>query len=234
MVCGSFGHQSLTPHASKISIFNAIMAILAVCFGIVGCVSYTNKSSSLENAPWMQAEFQMEPAKDVTVDVDYYMGIRSLMIQAEIDGLQTATITTYKDCMNDKEEDADQREACDKCDSAAVGTVTMCSFALIAAGVAFLCFIMRHSCDSAFAKDLGIVAGTASFVFGVISYTVFLKCRNAIEDSDMEPLNKEIKWGIGAKLVLGSFVLMLLITFINLITPVQEEEEEVNQDDSKA
>ena len=107
----------------------------------------------------------------------------------------------------------------------------MCSFALIAAAACFLMQIMRVTCDSTFAKDVSILAAGAAFVFGVIAYSVFLPCAMALKDYSDFLDTEKAEVGIGAKLVLGSFVTALLVTIITLITPVAKEEEAVATDD---
>jgi len=263
MVCGEFGSPSLAPHGKSIGFLNAILCLLGVCFGIVGCVSYTNNFDALANAPWAKSSrINSAGVEDFAVS-----GIRSFAYYTVSDGKKVPNITawpdaqgldssengvvTYKDCvdtldamfasggaysgatdaMEDTLRTAYGSERCDKCNTASVGVVTMCSFALIAAAACFLMQIMRVTCDSTFAKDVSILAGGAAFVFGVIAYSVFLPCAMAIRDYSDDLESDEANFGIGAKLVLGSFVMALLVTIITLITPVAKEEEAVATDD---
>lgn len=234
MVCGEFGSPSLAPYSSKIAMFNAVWSVLAVCFGIVGCVSYTNKANAIENASWMKMSMvtsAMDDDNSPEVEAKIYFGIRSQVSQATLGDLVIqGDVETYEQCA--KEDPTS--ELCVECEKSAVATVSMCSLALIAAGVAFLTYVMRVSCDSAFAKDLGLLAGGASVGFGIISYSVFSKCHGVAKD--MEELVDDadvmsVKWGPGAQLVLGSFVLMFVVTVINLVTPVEQEAEEVETED---
>lgn len=233
MVCGEFGSPSLAPYSSKIAMFNAVWSVLAVCFGIVGCVSYTNKANAIENASWMKMSMAapVDENSATMAEVKIFAGIRSQIHQATLgDVVMQGDVQTYEECAKDDPTD----EFCVECDKSAVATVSMCSLALIAAGVAFLTYVMRVSCDSAFAKDLGLLAGGASVGFGIISYSVFSKCHGVMKDmeellDDADTLS--VKWGPGAQLVLGSFVLMFVVTVINLVTPVEQEAEEVSTED---
>lgn len=233
MVCGEFGSPSLAPYSSKIAMFNAVWSVLAVCFGIVGCVSYTNKANAIENASWMKVSMLVPAGEnsETMAEAKTFFGIRSQVSEFTLGDLVVQSdVETYEACA--KEDPTD--EFCVECDKSAVATVSMCSLALIAAGVAFLTYVMRVSCDSAFAKDLGLLAGGASVGFGIISYSVFSKCHGVAKD--MEELvddadTMSLKWGPGAQLVLGSFVLMFVVTVINLVTPVEQEAEEVETED---
>lgn len=251
MVCGEFGSPSLVPHGKSIGFLNAVLCLLGVCFGIVGCVSYTNNFDALANAPWAKSMLEL-PSGTELFEVS---GIRSYAYYTVNDGKKVPYTTnwpqaqdldssgngviTYEACVEtldtmsatDVQMEVLGSERCDKCKTASVGVVTMCSFALIAAAACFLMQIMRVTCDSTFAKDVSILAAGAAFVFGVIAYSVFLPCAMALKDySDfLEATEAEV--GIGAKLVLGSFVTALLVTIITLITPVAKEEEAVATDD---
>lgn len=250
MVCGEFGSPSLAPHGKTIGFVNALLCLLGVSFGIVGCVSYTNNFDALANAPWAKAMFDVSGTEVFEVS-----GIRSYAYYTVNDGKKVPFTTmwpaaqdldssengviTYEACAEtletmsatDDQMEIRGSERCDKCSTASVGVVTMCSFALIAAAACFLMQIMRVTCDSTFAKDVSILAGGAAFVFGVIAYSVFLPCAMALKDYSDFLETEKAEVGIGAKLVLGSFVLALLVTIITLITPVAKEEEAVATDD---
>jgi len=247
MVCGEFGSPSLAPHGKSIGFLNAVLCLLGVCFGIVGCVSYTNNFDALANAPWRKAMVDVSGTELFAVS-----GIRSYVYytvnddkKVPVDNWWPAAqdldatgngVITYETCVDKlvsataAEKLSKGYERCDKCKTASVGVVTMCSFALIAAAACFLMQIMRVTCDSTFAKDVSILAGGAAFVFGVIAYSVFLPCAMALQDFSEEN-SAESGFGIGAKLVLGSFIMALLVTIITLITPVAKEEEAVATDD---
>jgi hypothetical protein len=257
MVCGEFGSPSLAPHGKSIGFLNAVLCLLGVCFGIVGCVSYTNNFDALANAPWAKA---MMKFSGTDLEIFEVAGIRSYAYYTVSDddkkvphmgwpaaqSLDTSGngVITYEFCVDTIDamsaagsSDADVAaeklsrgyERCDKCNTASVGVVTMCSFALIAAAACFLMQIMRVTCDSTFAKDVSILAGGAAFVFGVIAYSVFLPCAMATKDHTEDADEQDV--GIGAKLVLGSFIMALIVTIITLITPVAKEEEAVATDD---
>ena len=261
MVCGEFGSPSLAPHGKSIGFLNAVLCLLGVCFGIVGCVSYTNNFDALANAPWAKST-----KTESGVEAFAVSGIRSFAYYTVVDDKKVPSIiwpaaqdldssgngvVPYETCVDTVDalfatggayfgaSDAGEAayrtgigyERCDKCSTASVGVVTMCSFALIAAAACFLMQIMRVTCDSTFAKDVSILAGGAAFVFGVIAYSVFLPCAMALKDYSEELVADTADFGIGAKLVLGSFVMALLVTIITLITPVAKEEEAVATDD---
>lgn len=56
MVFGHCGLEQLVEHRRNTAIKNSILSCIAVCFGIVGCVSYTNNFTNMVNAPWIVVE----------------------------------------------------------------------------------------------------------------------------------------------------------------------------------
>jgi len=259
MVCGEFGSPSLAPHGKTIGFLNAVLCIMGVAFGIVGCVSYTNNFDALANAPWALSTVEyIMPGYESTLYAAN--GIRSFTYYMKNDDGNKKSVTlataaaamsnedgviTFENCVDVLETAYTSAvleanvdlaltsgyERCDKCDKASVAVVTMCSFALIAAAVAFLAQIMRVTCDSTFAKDIAILAGTSAFVFGCISWSVYLPCAMALRDYAEHSNVDESGFGVGAKLVLGSFVAAIIVTIFTLVTPVMKEEEAVATDD---
>jgi hypothetical protein len=267
MVCGEFGAPSLTPYVRGISFLNALVSIVAVCFGIVGCVSYTNQFDAMVATPWLLSlrEGKTDTSTGVKAD-DVYVasGIRSYVPYTKKDGkkeiheikeldltirnipkavtdpinaLRPKYPMLYKDCTEPSKYETDfnaamkvvgqppqwqdQTERCKACNKASVTVVTFCSFALIGAALAFLGHILRAFCDSSFAKDVAVVAGSGAFICGLVSYAVFGRCARA--SRDYATLNNaKGDWGVGAKLVLGSFVMCALITMLTLCTPVED------------
>ena len=122
MVFGHCGMESLEAHRQKTAIKNSCLSLLAVCFGVVGCVSYTNNFKNMVNAPWMVAESQFTSDID-TPYTDNKMhtaiGIRSFAVYSETsDGKELITekgwliddaypIITWEQCLNSlREEEA--------------------------------------------------------------------------------------------------------------------------------
>lgn len=257
MVCGEFGAPSLTPYVRGISFLNALVSIVAVCFGIVGCVSYTNQFDAMAATPWMLSLRKGKTDANTGVkadDIYVASGIRSYVPYtkkdgkkeifefkayglAAIDDLRPKYPMLYKDCTEPSKYEAslnqqskalggplvfqDQTERCKACNKASVTVVTFCSFALIGAALAFLGHILRAFCDSSFAKDVAVVAGSGAFICGLVSYAVFGRCARASRDY-ATLTNAKGDWGVGAKLVLGSFVMCALITMLTLCTPVED------------
>lgn len=249
MVCGSFGSPALVPYNKGISFLNSLLAIIAFAFGVVGCVSYTNKQDAIISAPWLLS------TKEVSNDVVYTAsGIRSFVMYEKDDdnkidvneypanSLESMpNPQTYEECQEDNNWkyltydltnsfDLTQpipvalAKRCKDCEKASVAVVTTCSFALIAAATAFMGHILRATCDSAFAKDVAFFGGGASFVFGLVSYTSFIPC--AISSRDFSTLvGAEGTFGVGAKLVAASFALAAAITCLTLAVPVPEVEQ---------
>lgn len=256
MVCGEFGSPALIPYGKTISYLNALLSVLAVCFGIVGCVSYTNQYDAVMNAPWTvsMTKFKGTDFAAFGFPDELYSatGIRSYIVYYK-DGDEKKPfeednkITTWKKCIEeidaipedyvepgsgfDKESLSGQAgyDRCVACDKASVAVVTMCSFALIAAGVAFLCHIMRATCDSIFAKDVSLLAGILAFAFGVSAFGAYYDCAMEAEkygDSDYVPVKTETHgMGVGMKLTLGAFIVDLIILLFTLVTPVEPEQE---------
>lgn len=253
MVCGEFGSPSLAPYNKGISFLNALCAILAVCFGIVGCVSYTNKFHAVTSVPWVVNSYEYDKTSTNTADDNtgyIASGIRSFAVYEMDDGmkvkLEYASVPgvadslipsdntmTYADCMDSPyfaaianlfPSYASQSDRCKTCDEAAVTVVTFCSFALIGAAVAFFGHVLRWTCDSPFAKDIAIIGGVGSFICGLVSYETFKKCARATKEwADSADATQQ--WGIGGKLVLGAFVVAAMVTTLTLITPVPPQDE---------
>lgn len=262
MVCGEFGSPALIPYGKTISYLNALLSVLAVCFGIVGCVSYTNHYDAVMNAPWTVSKTKFKgTVYDGFFPDELYSatGIRSYIVYYK-DGDEKKPfdketypnpannkITTWKKCIEDIDaipEDyvqpgtgfdketlsgMDGYDRCVACDKASVAVVTMCSFALIAAAVAFLCHIMRATCDSIFAKDVSLLAGILAFAFGVSAFGAYYDCAMEAKkygDSDYVPVKTETDgMGVGMKLTLGAFIVDLIILLFTLVTPVEPEQE---------
>jgi len=134
---------------------------------------------------------------------------------------------------------------CAACDKASAGIVSLCSLALIAAFAAFFCHLLRSTCDSAFAKDLSVLSGFASFVFGLVAVLLALPCKTAFDDwinsatgvaflAKAFDLPYSVGFGNGAKVVLSSFIMMFVITLLSLSTPVAPSAEPVPKTEAEA
>lgn len=230
MVCGDFGAPSLTAHVKGFSILNALLALLSVIFGIIGCVSYTNSNKSISTAPWTEYE---SANTDTSLPNDQLaFGLRAYVEYTQVKGSDKVftSLVTYKSCTTGDT----AKDFCVTCDKSGAAVVSMCSLALIAAFVAFLAHLLRVSCDSAFNKDISVLGGITSVVFGVIAFSVAQPCDTAIKTfaaaiSILTEIENEVTFGLGAKLTASSFCLMLILTVFSLIIPVGQVAEPVPQ-----
>ena len=258
MVCGTCGIQALTPHVKAVSIFNAIISLMSVILGICGCISYTLNYEYIKVAPWSTLDVNWSPTGEtnppVSNDMHNYMigGIRGgveywTVPHTRPESKYIKAPLPYADCMDKSITTGDHtyRSFCEPCDKASVAVVTFCSFALIAAAVAFLSHILRYTCDSYWWKDFSIVAGIASVVFGGIGASLALPCdtafrewaeaqfgvdgASAVYDSYFPAgfvREYEVRYGSGLKVVVASFCMMIVLTTFSWLVPVEGEEKE--------
>ncbi len=251
MVCARFGSPSLTARVKGISVFNALVSLLSTIFGIVGCASYTNSQDNISRAPWHVTYINF---KTGDLDAKAYMGwgIQSYLKWTQVTGGEKSFgWTLYKSTDNNAEpvpyaavklvndvlvaagaqptESTDYATACDK---ASKGVVTLCSLALICCFVAFICHLLRACCDSTFAKDLSVLGGTVAFILGIISYSIYTPCSNAINAYFIQLMTDEkiavdkysYGYGIGSAVVAACFGMMIWTSLVSLIIPVAEAE----------
>lgn len=222
-VIGNFGLDKFREikYRKVIGVVNALMCVIGVTFGIVGCLSYTRKFDAIVGSPWVIAE-------DTGTSSTYLaFGLRAFAEYAVIDGEITATdanspIIDYNDCAGTG------NDYCDECNKASKTVVALCSLALIGAFGAFCGNLCRTGCDSKLYKSITFFSSFISFILGCVSYVVFLKCNNSIRDqlidvSKASDNNNYIaNYGIGAKFVTVSFVFAFIISSMTLLVPVAE------------
>ena len=247
MVCGEFGLSSLAPYGKGISLFNALLSLICAILGVIGCVSYTLKEGAIRVAPWSVLDLGYTATggnPPVALGSDgmhtyMYGGLKGgqtfVAVPGEKDFHAEAPVA-YADCKTPITADSAVGTIyypfCDACDKSSAAIVSMCSLALIAAFVAFFCHLLRSSCDSVFAKDMSVLAGATSFIFGVIALIVGLPCKSAFEDwidtpvtgvaavADYFKLDYSFGFGNGAKVTVAAFAMILIITILSLFTPV--------------
>lgn len=240
MVCGEFGVSSLAPYGKGISLFNALLSLICAILGVIGCVSYTLKEGAIRVAPWSVLDMGYTvPFSSLGMHTYMYGGLKGgqtfVAVPGEKDFHAEAPLA-YADCKTPittaSAAGTIYYPFCDACDKSSAAIVSMCSLALIAAFVAFFCHLLRSSCDSVFAKDMSVLAGVTSFIFGVIAVIVGLPCKSAIEDWINTPvtgvaavaktfkLDYSFGLGNGAKVTVAAFAMILIITILGLFTPV--------------
>lgn len=226
-VCGDFGHQALAPHGRQLATVNAVFTLLAICFGICGCASYSNNASAMKNVPWVVA------AQKDGASVNF--GIRAYSTYDKDGNVDTNGAVAFDSETCTKNplavEDANY---CKKCDDASVATVATGSIAIICAFGALAFEIMRRQCDHAFNKDMSLISGVAAFVFGCVSYVraqpcynaivAYAKAANVVLTASKLPVYV-VTYGTGAKLMAGAFAVMLLLTIMTLMVPVEKNKE---------
>jgi len=255
MVCARFGSPSLTARVKGISVFNALVSLLSTVFGIVGCASYTNSQDNISRAPWHVTYIKF---KTGDLDAKAYIGwgIQSYLQWTQVTGGEKSFGWSLYDQSDDNTEPVtyaalnllqeagaaisgqpvpEATNFAAACDKASKGVVTLCSLALIACFVAFICHLLRACCDSTFAKDLSVLGGTVAFILGIISYSIYVPCSNAINASFIQRMAANLPspipvdqyhygYGIGSAVVAACFGMMIWTSLVSLIIPVAEAE----------
>ncbi len=249
MVCARFGSPSLTARVKGISVFNALVSLLSTVFGIVGCASYTNSQDNISRAPWHVTYIKF---KTGDLDAKAYIGwgIQSYLYWTQVTGgdksfgwtgynsafTYSSDPITYASANADNVASgaviSDSVDFAKTCKKASKGVVTLCSIALIACFVAFVCHLLRACCDSTFAKDLSVLGGTVAFILGIISYSLAVPCRTAINASFIQQMatmsipvdDYKYGYGIGSAVVAACFGMMIWTSLVSLVIPVAEAE----------
>lgn len=260
MVLGEYGLQSLKPMAQRISWFNAVFSLIAIVFGICGCVNYDNSFENLTAAPWTWSRTDHTGTTYIAKQVYTAGGIRATTtytydgdekVKFELGSVGTAAgILEYSYCvdylkdMSDAVKTTYGYDRCVACSDAEGSVIAMLSLAICCAGIAVLMFMWRSWWDNFFAKDLSILASGLTWIFGLAAFTSFVSCSTASTAYDKTlAVGSDVSgFAAGGYLVLISFVIAFFVNVLTLVTPVQGDiepepvatNEMVEKDTSKA
>jgi len=211
-------------------------------------VSYTVQKNAIRIAPWsvLHLDWNLSSADPPTADsLHTYMygglsGEQTFIGKPGDKNLSAEDPVAWKDCqVFPPPTGGKYYPFCQACDKASAAIVSMCSLALIAAFCAFFCHLLRSTCDYAFAKNLAVLTGLISVVFGIGAVVIALPCKTAVDDWIATPitgiaavskefnLDYSIGFGNGAKVVIASFVMIFVVSILSLLTPVASTQEVV-------
>jgi hypothetical protein len=246
MVCGQIGSSAFAPAAKGISIFNGLITFLAVIFCILGCVSNANSEMAIYKLPWALYTVSIPEtpgyfaAFGIRGFVNYYMDPTLNIPVFNLDqnicpGAANPLVQLYADCGKGSCNPPDflgipnpYYTMCDKCSTAAGGIVGTLVISLLCAMVAFVAFFLRCCRDSLLWKDVSTIAAIAAFCFGVIAYAVASPCKGSIEAlaaaAITAPATYTTAFGQGAKIVAGSWSMLLIVSILALLVPAPATE----------
>jgi len=247
MVCATFGHQALAPHARGFSIFNALLTLIAGVFCILGCISNTNNEVSIFALPWVIFSVPPPVAGGVTQYSSF--GLRGFIVYVlSGDGTPVYVpssfilsnpgcpaplyplVTTFAECANTACVPVDDlvNVYCTKCNTAGQGVIATLVISLLLAFLSFAGFLFRCCCDGTCWKDITVFGSIGAFGMGVASYSIAGPCKSAVEAFALKelPTGFTSGYGKGAALVAASWSLVLSVSVVALMVPVPQAPKE--------